>query len=292
MINSMTGYGKGIYEQDGQKLVVELKSVNHRFLDLNVKVPKGWTFAEDLIRKAIKDKLSRGHIDAFVFYEDNRLDKIKISVDYELARAYCESAVLLNKELGVANNLGAFELLRMPDVAVARLCDANDDILATLATQATLMAIDNLSKMRATEGELMVADIQSKLVEIGGLVEQIEGFAPLMVADHRKKIEDRIKELLGAVEVDEARLLNEVAFYTDKVCIDEEISRMKSHLVHIQEIICKGGVIGKQLDFIIQEMNRESNTMGSKCCDIRVSNCVLSLKSNIEKIREQVQNIE
>lgn len=289
---SMTGYGKGASELACQKLVVELKAVNHRFLDLNIKLPKGFTFAEDVIRKLIKDKIERGHIDVYVNYEDKRADKVAINIDYDLANSYLTAAKKLSDKFGVVNNFNTAEVLKMPEVVCQTINDVDENVLNNLVLDATLMAIQKLELMRTTEGELMKNDVLLKLDYVVQLVAKVSEFAPQMVIEHRTKVAERMAEMLGAVAVDESRLLNEIAFYTDKVCIDEEIARLQSHTVHFKEIFSNGGVVGKQLDFIVQEMNREANTMGSKCSNVQVTSSVLELKSTIEKIREQIQNIE
>ena len=291
-LNSMTGYGKGMVEENGLKITIELKSVNHRFLDLTIKLPKFLSFAEDLLRKNLKETFNRGHIDVFVNLEDNRKDKTTITFDYSLAQSYIEASKKIAEEFFVKDNLGTYEVLSLPDVVKNTVNEESEEILTNLVLQAFKNSADNLSKMRATEGTLIEKDLLQKVDNIQQIVKNIEALAPTMVEDHRVKLKDRMEELLKDVTVDETRLLNEVSFYADKVCIDEEITRLNSHIIHFGEIIKKGGVCGKQIDFIVQEMNRETNTIGSKCNNYDVANLVVSLKSEIEKIREQIQNIE
>ena len=291
-VNSMTGYGKGVSEKDGLKLTIELKSVNHRFLDLNIKLPKGFTFAEDLIRKLIKANCVRGHFDVYVNYEDNRLDKADVLVDYDLVSKYYEIANKIAKQTGCENNVGTAELMRMPDVINATVNEEDEEVLKSLVEDATNTALININSMRSTEGELIINDLLAKIDEAKVIVEEIEKHAPEMVTEHKQKVQERIQECLQDVDMDEARLLNEIAFYSDKVCVDEEITRLLSHFTHFKEIVKNGGAVGKKIDFIVQEMNRESNTIGSKCCNLETTNKVLDLKNLIEKIREQIQNIE
>lgn len=291
-VNSMTGYGKGIAERDGLKVVVELKSVNHRFLDLMIKTPKLFNFAEDTIRKCMKESFARGHFDIFVNYEDTRQDRTSVSFDYSLVNAYVEASKKISSEYFVQDTLSTAQIIALPDVAKVVCEDEDQDFLNNIILEALKQAIENISKMRASEGVLMQNDVMNKMATIKDIVKVIEEKAPGMVEEHFAKVKERVQEMLKDVSIDEAKLLNEIAFYTDKVCVDEEIQRLKSHLDHFAEIISKGGACGKQLDFIVQEMNREANTCGSKCNNIEVSNQVIALKNEIEKVREQIQNIE
>lgn len=291
-VNSMTGYGKGVCEKDGLKVTVELKSVNHRFLDLAIKSPKIFTFCEDSIRKCMKDNFTRGHFDIYVNYEDSRQDRTTVDFDYSLVNAYVEAAKKISSECFVQDNLNAAELLALPDVAKTTIQEDDEEMLQEVILSAFSQAIEKISLMRQKEGDLMEKDVLSKMDTITSIVKDIEKLAPSMVEEHFAKVKERVQEMLQDVSIDEAKLLNEVAFYTDKVCVDEEIQRLKSHLDHFANIIKKGGACGKQLDFIVQEMNREANTCGSKCNNIEVSNLVIALKNEIEKVREQIQNIE
>lgn len=291
-IMSMTGYGKGVSEKDGLRVIVELKAVNHRFLDVSLKLPKGFNFAEDLLRKALKDNFTRGHIDVYVNYEDHRENKADVQVDFALARRYYDAAARVAELCGCANNVGSAELLRMPEVVNGAQEEADEKLIAELTQNACSEAAAALKKMRASEGASLAVDLVAKVGEIEEIVEKIAAFAPSMVVKHREKVSARMAELLGETPVDETKLLNEIAFYSDKVCVDEEITRLRTHTAHFGEIVKEGGAIGKQLDFIVQEMNRESNTIGSKCCDVGVANLVVALKGTIEKIREQIQNVE
>lgn len=292
IVKSMTGYGKGVYEDGQIKLTVELKVVNHRFLDIGIKAPKQFNFAEDALRKTIKNGLVRGHVDVYVNYEDNREIKSEVSADYALAEQYYNLSKGVAERIGLANNVGVYELLKMPDVVSVKVADIDEEELLKALTAACGMAIENLDKMRIKEGEAMKADVLAKTQEVEKLVSEIAKLAPGMTAVHREKVRERVQEYLAGVAIDEEKFINEMAFYADKVAVDEELTRLKSHISHLRAIVEKGGAIGKQLDFVVQEMNREANTTGSKCCDINVANLVVALKSEIEKIREQIQNIE
>ena len=292
IVKSMTGYGKGVYEDGQIKLTVELKVVNHRFLDIGIKAPKQFNFAEDALRKTIKNGLVRGHVDVYVNYEDNREIKSEVSADYALAEQYYNLSKGVAERVGLANNVGVYELLKMPDVVSVKVADIDEEELLKALTAACGQAIENLDKMRIKEGEAMKADVLTKTQEVEKLVSEIAKLAPGMTAVHREKVRERVQEYLAGVAIDEEKFINEMAFYADKVAVDEELTRLKSHISHLRAIVEKGGAIGKQLDFVVQEMNREANTTGSKCCDINVGNLVVALKSEIEKIREQIQNIE
>lgn len=292
IVKSMTGYGKGVYEDGQIKLTVELKVVNHRFLDIGIKAPKQFNFAEDALRKTIKSGLVRGHVDVYVNYEDNREIKNEVTADYALAAQYYELSQNIASKIGLSNNVGVYELLKTPDVVTIKVGDMDEEELLKALNGACVQAIENLDKMRIKEGEAMKADVLAKTAEVEKLVSEIEKLAPDMTAVHREKVRERVQEYLAGVSVDEEKFINEMAFYADKVAVDEELTRLKSHISHLRSIVEKGGAIGKQLDFVVQEMNREANTTGSKCCDINVANLVVALKSEIEKMREQIQNIE
>lgn len=292
IVKSMTGYGKGVYEDGQVRLSVELKVVNHRFLDIAIKSPKQFNFAEDALRKTIKGGLVRGHVDVYVNFEDNRDVRNEVSADYALANQYYELSKGIAEKTGLENNVGVYELLKMPDVVTIKVADIEEEELLKALQSACLQAIENLDKMRIKEGEAMKADVLAKTAEVEKLVEQIAVLAPGMTAVHREKVRERVQEYLAGVAIDEEKFVNEMAFYADKVAVDEELTRLTSHISHLRSIVEKGGAIGKQLDFVVQEMNREANTTGSKCCDINVANLVVALKSEIEKIREQIQNIE
>ncbi len=290
-IYSMTGYGKGIAELNGLKVTVELKSVNHRFLDLNIKLPKVFTFAEDILRKTIQGAISRGHIDVYVNYEDTRESKKTLSIDYDLAEQY----VLASKQLqekGIAqNNFFTAELLRMPDVVVQVAKEEDEELLVNLLTSACKAAIENINAMKLREGAMLVKDIRVKVENILTTIPKIQELAPKTLQEYRTKLEERVKEYLKDVPIDEVKLINEVAFYSDKFCTDEEVTRLYTHINHFKSVLDDGGAVGKKLDFIVQEMNRETNTIGSKCNNAQITECVVYMKSEIEKIREQIQNL-
>lgn len=289
-MNSMTGYGKGVAESAGRKVGVEIKSVNHRFLDMNIKLPRTLGFAEDIIRSEVKGAVTRGHLDVYVNYE--RESGGKISMDEQLARDYCTMAAKAAMKFSITNDLSVSALFRMPEVVVVKEEDEDEEAVGKLVEQAVREALKGLSVMRAKEGEMLMRDFSEKLANISAFVDEVEKLAPVTVEEHKNRMRERITEMLGDVAFDEARLMNEAAFFADKVAVDEEIARLRSHIAHFKDICAAGGALGKKLDFIVQEMNRETNTIGSKCSDSKIAQCVISAKCEIEKVREQVQNVE
>ena len=289
-MNSMTGYGKGVAESAGRKVGVEIKSVNHRFLDMNIKLPRTLGFAEDIIRSEVKGVVTRGHLDIYVNYE--RESGGKISMDEQLARDYCTMAAKAAMKFSITNDLSVSALFRMPEVVVVKEEDEDEEAVGKLVEQAVREALNGLSVMRAKEGEMLMRDFSEKLANISAFVDEVEKLAPVTVEEHKNRMRERITEMLGDVAFDEARLMNEAAFFADKVAVDEEIARLRSHIAHFRDICAAEGALGKKLDFIVQEMNRETNTIGSKCSDSKIAQCVISAKCEIEKVREQVQNVE
>ena len=289
-MNSMTGYGKGVAESAGRKVGVEIKSVNHRFLDMNIKLPRTLGFAEDIIRSEVKGAITRGHLDIYVNYE--RESGGKISMDEQLARDYCTMAAKAAMKFSITNDLSVSALFRMPEVVVVKEEDEDEEAVGKLVEQAVREALNGLSVMRAKEGEMLMRDFAEKLANISAFVDEVEKLAPVTVEEHKNRMRERITEMLGDVAFDEARLMNEAAFFADKVAVDEEIARLRSHIAHFGDICRAGGALGKKLDFIVQEMNRETNTIGSKCSDSKIAQCVIRAKCEIEKVREQVQNVE
>ena len=290
-VKSMTGYGKGVYESETLKLVVELKSVNHRFLDLSIKIPKQLNFAEDGIRRTLKEGIGRGHVEVYVNVEDKRAEKGVLTLDGDLAKQYLDAADAL-RALGAEGELTVADLIKMNNIVSFTPSEADEDELSAAVTSALGDAIAALDKMRVTEGENLAKDMLAKLDEMQAVVDRVAEFAPDTLKQHADKVRERVAEYLKDVSIDEGKFLNEMAFYADKVAIDEELTRLNSHIPHFRAILTNGGAVGKQLDFVVQEMNRESNTIGSKCNDIRVAECVVSLKCTIEKLREQIQNLE
>ena len=287
---SMTGYGKAEYSENGLEIIVEMKSVNNRFLDFNGKYPRAFVSFEDAIRKTVQSKLARGRVDMFVTLNDNREREVSLSVDEALAKAYVKAAEKIFLETGVENDLTASVLMRMPNV-VSEDAEKNEEDLKDLVLKLVSEACDNLNQMRKTEGEKLEAEILSHLSVIEKTVDKIKARAPEIKNEYREKLKARIEEFLEDVKYDETRLLNEVAFFADKSNIDEEIARLYSHISQFKKI-CEGELAGRKLDFLVQEFNREANTVCSKANDAELTSYALELKCEIEKIREQIQNLE
>ena len=288
---SMTGFGKSEKTENEVSVSVEIKTVNNRNLDISVKAPRILNAYEESVRKTVREFLSRGRVDVFINVKDRRENKGSVSVDYSVASGFVTAAKELSEKFSLTNDFTVSALMRAPDVIIYDEQEAEDDFLEDLLISAVKEALESLNAMRKREGEKLVVDISSRMEVISSLVSSLEEKAPLVAEDYRVKLKERITEILGDVKYDEARLLNEVAFFADKSNIDEEITRLKSHIVQFYSLIKKDGT-GKQIDFLIQEFNRESNTVCSKANDLKVTDIGLSLKCEIEKIREQIQNLE
>ena len=291
MAKSMTGFGRGTALADGRKVSVELKSVNHRFLDLGFRLPRNILFLEDVIREALNSALSRGHVDVYAVYENTRSDSRTVELDRPLLDAYISCAKSVENVLDY--DVGVSDFLRVPDVF--RVVEAEDDQQAVteLCKSAVLQAVAELSAMRKKEGERLCRDIAKRLDGLAAITAAVEERSPLVTKEYAEKLSARITELLGSkADIDEQRLALEVAVFADKASITEEIVRLKSHIKQAGELIASSDAVGRKLDFIVQEMNREMNTIGSKASDLEIQNHVINAKAEIEKIREQVQNIE
>lgn len=287
---SMTGYGRAEYNQGGISLVVEIKTVNNRNFDLNCKTPRAFISLDDVIRKTVQKFIKRGRIDLFINFSDTREVTSAIDVNLEKAVAYYNASKVISQALNLENDLSVSQILKSPDVivdsAVADVTEFESIVAETVAS-----ACEKLNLMRKVEGEKLVADLLNRMQTIKSLADKISVRAPFVALEHKEKLKARIEEALKDVKYDENRLLNEVAFYSDKVNIDEELTRLNSHILQFCDIIkCEG--MGKKLDFLMQEFNRETNTICSKSNDIEVTKNALELKNEIEKVREQVQNLE
>lgn len=288
---SMTGYGKGVYREGGLELTVELKSVNNRFLDIAVKCPRALLSSEELVRAALRQSVTRGHIDVFVGYCDKREKEKTLYVDGNVAASYVSAANELKQRFPeLTNDVTLAFLLRQPDVVRPEEIAENDDALVTALQTALAAAIEKLNAMRLSEGERLKRDLTERMSTIAALREKIAARAPLVAEEYRKKLTERINEYLGG-KVEETRILTEAAVFADKCNIDEELTRLQSHLEEFAKISQEERV-GRKLDFLVQEFNRECNTICSKSNDKTVTACALEMKNEIEKVREQVQNLE
>lgn len=287
----MTGYGKGIAEKDGIKATIELRAVNHRFLDLSFKIPKAYVSYQDAIRQQISNSIKRGHIDIYLEVKDNREAACKIELNKSLANAYINASVELEK-LGIVNDLSASLLLRMPDIVSITQNNEEDATLATCIVLACREAIAELNKMRSQEGEKLKGNICDMLEQTKIHLDKVKAIAPIVPTLYAERLEAVIKQYTENIQIDAGRLMTEVALYADKVSIDEEIERLQSHLQQLDTILNNDKEAGRQLDFLVQECNREVNTIGSKSSNLEITKSALLIKNEIEKIREQAQNVE
>lgn len=289
---SMTGYGKGEYKEGGIELTVEIKTVNNRYLDVSVKSPKSFNCYEETVRSLVRGSLSRGHADVFIGFTDRRERALRLAVDENAARAYVEAARRVKALFpDIPDDFTLTALLRSGDVLRAEEEGGEDEQVGQALAAAVSAALEKLNAMRAKEGEKLAADMLSRMDTIEGLVANIAARAPLVAEHYRTKLTERMREALADLPVDEARILSEAAVFADKCNIDEELTRLRSHISQFRSI-CREARVGRKLDFLVQEFNREANTICSKSNDIAVTNAALALKNEIEKIREQVQNVE
>ena len=288
---SMTGYGKGEYRENGVELTVEVKSVNNRYLDLAVKCPRAFLAQEELVRSIVRKSVSRGHVDVFVSYTDIREKDKTLFLDKNLARSYIAAKEELKSLCpDLTDDAGIAYFLRLPDVVRAKESGGADETLVNALCAALESALKALADMRFAEGERLKEDLLARMETIGRLREEISRRAPLVAEEYRKRLSERIAEYLGG-KVEETRILTEAAVFADKCNIDEELTRLSSHIKEFYSI-CKSETVGRKLDFLVQEFNRECNTICSKSNDKQVTACALEMKNEIEKIREQIQNLE
>lgn len=298
MIKSMTGFGRGEYTDGKRNMVVEIKTVNHRYADITIKMPRRYSFAEDKIKSAIKAHIRRGKADVFIMVENIGDSDVSVQINEELAKQYLEKMVSLRDALGEPegfnDQLSLLQIAGLPDVIKTTPAAEDEEEIMQALLIPTLQAAENLDKMRTAEGEKLAEDLLAKGENLKTLLDQIAVRAPQVATDYTAKLRERITELIGnSVQIPEDRILVEAAIFADKCAIDEEITRLNSHIMQLRDIVSTSNQPdGKKLDFLVQEMNREANTIGSKANDITITGYVLDLKSEIEKIREQVQNIE
>ena len=290
-MHSMTGYGRSVVSADGRELCMEIRSVNHRYLDLAMRLPRTIGFIEDDIRKMTAEKLSRGHLDIQVTYANHRQDARRVSPDLVLARAYKEAIGEIRQALDEPEQSVLREILTMPDVLSVVEGEEDQDAVRGLVRRALEETLGQILIMREAEGRRLAADLMLKVDTLSGIVEAISARAPLVVEEYRTKLHRRLQDLLNG-ELDESRFQTEVAIFADKAAIDEELVRLRAHIVHIHDIVAGTEPAGRKLDFLAQELNREVNTIGSKASDGEIASMVIAAKAEIEKIREQVQNFE
>ena len=289
---SMTGYGRGKAEDDRREVTVELKTVNHRYLDINVRMPRVMTLLEEDVRKRIQQSLSRGRVEVYVSYKNKAQDQITVTLNMPVAESYHAAFQTLAEKFNIDMKPDLALLTSVSDIFTVTEQEENEEELKELLFKALDEALGIVREMREKEGRFLATDVIERAQLINNMIDAVEKQSPTVVEDYRRKLEQRLKELLKTTELDEARFQTEVAYFADRSNITEEIIRLRSHLSQLRHTLEAGGTIGRKLDFIVQEMNREANTIGSKSSDITITNYVVDIKSEIEKIREQIQNIE
>lgn len=293
-IKSMTGFGRGEVTENNRKFTVEIKAVNHRYLEASLKLPKKLSVFEANIRNVMKEYMERGKVDVFITLEDYNEAAETVKYNSALAHEYMKYLQEMSEEFGVANDIRLSVLARFPDVFTMEDIEADEDELWGSLEKAVRSACEKFVAAREKEGENLRTDLMKKLDEMAGYVDFIEQRSPEIVAEYRKKLEDKLRDMLSTLDVkaDEGRIVTEVTIYSDKICVDEEIVRLKSHVKAMKDELSGGGACGRKLDFIAQEMNREANTTLSKSGDLALTDKAIELKTVIEKIREQIQNVE
>lgn len=289
---SMTGYGSAKGSVEGQEITVELKSVNNRYLDCSVRLPRNFLFAEDTVKQAVSTGVSRGKVDVFVSAQASQESGTVVSVNEELARGYRDAVARITETLGLESGLNAFSLARFPDVLTVERRELDKDKAAAALSEITAKAVEEFNAMREREGERLRRDMIGKLETIEGLVSVVEERSPQTVKEYRERLEARLRDILADRSLDEQRVITEAAIFADRTAVDEETVRLRSHIAQFRTMLEEGSPIGRKMDFLVQEFNRESNTIGSKCSDASLAKVVVDLKSEIEKIREQLQNVE
>lgn len=289
---SMTGYGSAKGSIEGQEITVELKSVNNRYLDCSVRLPRNFLFAEDTVKQAVSAGVSRGKVDVFVSAQASQDSGTVVSVNEELARGYRDAVARIAETLGLESGLNAFSLARFPDVLTVERRELDKDKAAAELSDITAKAVEEFNAMREREGERLRRDMLGKLETIEGLVSVVEERSPQTVKEYRERLEARLRDILADRSLDEQRVITEAAIFADRTAVDEETVRLRSHIAQFRTMLEEGSPIGRKMDFLVQEFNRESNTIGSKCSDASLAKVVVDLKSEIEKIREQLQNVE
>lgn len=292
MLKSMTGYGRGKYECDSREYTVEIKSVNNRYSDISIKMPRNISFLEDTVRKLISNSITRGKVEVFVSFTNNSDKGRNIELNYDLAKNYIEAMKKLAEETDINSNIEVIDVVRLPDVLNTTLDQEGERIITEELTKTVSEAITNFIKMREIEGEKIKEDLQKRIESVSEKINQINSISTGLVSEYIVKLEKRVNELLKPNVVDENRLAQEIVIYSDKCSVEEEITRMKSHISQFLNLLEQTNSNGKRIDFLIQEMNRETNTIGSKANNLQITNYVVDIKTELENIREQIQNIE
>jgi len=288
----MTGYGRAVETVNGREFTVELRSVNNRYLDCSVKLPRSLSFGEDAVKQAVKNTISRGKVDVYITVRSETADTAKVTLNTAMVEGYLAAMQQMAENYSVKNDISVSLLSRMPEVFSVEKPEVDEEQLLSDLMGVANKALANFDAMRTTEGKALENDLRSRGETILGLVSQVEAGNAQTVIDYRARLENKLREVLENTAIDESRILTEAAIFADKVAVDEETVRLRSHLAQMNTMLTSGGAIGRKLDFLLQEMNRETNTIGSKCTDVRLARVVVEIKAELEKIREQTQNIE
>jgi uncharacterized protein (TIGR00255 family) len=292
LVNSMTGYGRAEAYLNNRSYVVEVRSVNNRHLDCTIKMPRAYSFAEDALKKCVQGAVSRGKVDVFVTIDSTAADAVVVKVNEPLAEGYYQALTALGEKFGLTNDISISMLSRFPDVLTVEKAAEDQDAITAELQQVLTDALGSYSAMRSREGEKLAEDVLRRLDTMEGYLTRVEARSPETLAEYRTRLEKKLAEVLADKQIDESRILTEAAIFADKIAVDEETVRLRSHFAQCRSMIASGGPVGRKLDFLIQEMNRETNTIGSKCNDLEISKLVVDMKAEIEKIREQIQNLE
>ena len=288
----MTGYGRSVQTLNGREFTVEIRSVNNRYLDCSVKMPRSVSFAEEAVKQAVKASVSRGKVDVFISIKSENGDEAKVSLNTAVLEEYLAAMRCMVEQYGVKDDISVSTMSRLPEVFTLEKPQVDEDLLKADLLSVVAQALESYNAMRAVEGAALDADLRSRGNTILELVAQVEEGNGKTVADYRARLENKLKEVLANTAIDESRILTEAAIFADKVAVDEETVRLRSHLKQMNAMLSGGGAVGRKLDFLLQEMNREANTIGSKCTDVELARIVVDIKAELEKIREQTQNIE
>lgn len=292
MVKSMTGYGRAVETVNGREYTVELRSVNNRYLDCTVKLPRTLSFAEDAVKQAVKATISRGKVDVFISLRAEGAQDVQVTLNAPVVEGYLAAMRQMVDTYGVRDDISVSTLSRLPDVFTVEKPEVDEEALQADLMGVVDKALTQYDAMRSAEGKALENDLRGRGQTILELVSQVEAGSGQTVIDYRTRLENKLKEVLANTAIDESRILTEAAIFADKVAVDEETVRLRSHLDQMNHMLTADGAIGRKLDFLLQEMNRESNTIGSKCSDVRLARIVVEIKAELEKIREQTQNIE
>ena len=288
----MTGYGRAVETVNGREFTVELRAVNNRYLDCGVKLPRSVSFAEETVKQAVKNSISRGKVDVFISVRSENAADAKVSLNTAMVEGYLAAMKQMAEDYPVKDDISVSLLSRMPEVFSVEKPEVDEEQLLADLMGVVQNALNGFDAMRCTEGKALESDLRSRGATIEALVSQVEAGNAQTVVDYRARLENKLKEVLANTAIDESRILTEAAIFADKVAVDEETVRLRSHLQQMYTMLTSGGAVGRKLDFLLQEMNRETNTIGSKCTDVRLARIVVDMKAELEKIREQTQNIE